>query len=474
MKTLFRQLLTAPKSPRATIHRSTQTILSCPIPHRRPGATALRPGDALRRLLVTALLAAHGTDVMQAASFSSFGYEREGLNDATATAVSDDGTEVAGYTSVFGSEALRFTVGGTAVGLGSGSRAYGISGDGRVVVGQANSDGGAFGVSAFRWSEASGRVALGSLPGKNYHVAWGASVDGSVIVGSGDVNASELETEPFRWTAATGMESLGFLPGDSVGEALAVSRNGSVVVGYSGRSPIDGDGRLQAFLHGPAGTMQALGFLPDHVESIARAVSGDGSVIVGHSLAVSGRSEAFRWTEATGMRGLGRLPGFAESSALAVSADGSIVVGEASSSAPSFETAIFVWDTANGMRNLMEVLPADVRLSLAGWNLHTVNGLSGDGKTIVGAGRSPAGNRQGWLIRLDEVGSQPTLSVQALGDSIVVAWPQSPAGYALFAAASPSALTWSEVVAQPTASAGRWVVEVKTDDAARFFTLRKL
>lgn len=68
----------------------------------------------------------------------------------------------------------------------------------------------------------------------------------------------------------------------------------------------------------------------------------------------------------------------------------SVVVGKAQDA--------FIWDSANGMRNLTTVL-TDVGLDLTGWALVSARGISEDGLTIVGYG--PTGETEAWLARLD-------------------------------------------------------------------------
>ena len=45
------------------------------------------------------------------------------------------------------------------------------------------------GDEAFRWTQATGMVGLGDLPGGSFNsIAWGVSADGSVVVGTGKLN----------------------------------------------------------------------------------------------------------------------------------------------------------------------------------------------------------------------------------------------------------------------------------------------
>ena len=260
---------------------------------------------------------------------------------------------------------------------------------------------------------------LTSLPGGGFSPfalwsALGVSADGSIVVGRGSSASSggTGRTEAFRWTQTTGMVGLGDLPGgDFYSDASGVSADGSVVVGSSksASSGGTGTGRTEAFRWAQATGMVGLGDLPGGLfYSKANGVSADGSVVVGVSEGANG-NEAFRWTQATGMVGLGVLPGgYFSSSALGVSADGSVVVGYSDS-----ENEAFIWNSTQGMRSLKQVLTNDYGLNLNGWDLTSANAISADGLTIVGSGFDPMGNGEYWIARLDpqpepQPGTTPT------------------------------------------------------------------
>ena len=80
-----------------------------------------------------------------------------------------------------------------------GSQAWGISADGKTIVGQSVSDPGP---QAFRWTAGDGMVGLGDLSGGPFaSLASAANADGSVIVGFGKSAASGTNYEAFRWSA---------------------------------------------------------------------------------------------------------------------------------------------------------------------------------------------------------------------------------------------------------------------------------
>lgn len=184
-------------------------------------------------------------------------------------------------------------------------------------------------------------IGLGHLPGTTVSEAYGVSADGKVVVGFAHSVLGTIKEEAFRWTPETGMVGLGHLPGTESSFAKAVSSDGSTIVGYSGAF---------AFRWTQAEGMVSLGSLPGGNGSSALAVSADGSVIVGSALSANSQIEAYIWTQATGMVGLGVTSSggsqpFIFSGAQGVSADGSVVVGGGGAGA-------FRWTSGSGLTTL--------------------------------------------------------------------------------------------------------------------------
>lgn len=302
------------------------------------------------------------------------------------------------------------------------SRAYGVSADGSVIIGQSRT---ANGIEAFRWTAETGMVGLGFLPGQASSMANAISDDGSTIVGNSG-------NEAFRWTSQTGMIGLGDLSGGSFeSRANGVSADGSVIVG---------EGELES---GPTAFRwtKAEGMIPLEVivdDSVAYAVSADGSVITG-----AADRGAFRWTADTGFQ-IFKVEPDPEAAGLAISADGSVIVGygipdhlvrplyyangeveflisselvtllaydvsaDGSTVVGGYDFPLdnlaFVWDKANGMRRLQNIF-ANQGLDTTGWTLREARGISADGRTIVGWARNPAGQTEGWIAVIPEPSS---------------------------------------------------------------------
>lgn len=258
---------------------------------------------------------------------------------------------------------------------GVGSTVYGMSADGRVVVGEA-SDGSAGNANrAFIWTAKDGMKSLGVLnqgatSSANAVSADGASIAGTAVDGPAGTNVA------FRWTANTGMQSLGLLNGGAYSNANGISSDGSVVVGTAQ----DGLGGLHQAFRWTTTTnrMDSLGQLNGGTNSYANAVSADGKVVVGTAADGSQGNAllAFRWTAGTGMTSLGTLNGGTYSFANSVSSDGSVIVGEADDGNAGNSTRAFRWVSGGGGMKSLGVLN--------GGTTSSANAVSTDGKVVVG------------------------------------------------------------------------------------------
>lgn len=122
------------------------------------------------------------------------------------------------------------------------STAVGVSGDGRVVVGQSRSG---IGRQAFRWDVDSAIEGLGFLPNDTFSSASSASEDGSTIVGTSGLLTGE-RSAAFIWTEEDGMQDLNvFLAAEGVDltgwtllQANDISADGLTIVG-TGLNPLN-------------------------------------------------------------------------------------------------------------------------------------------------------------------------------------------------------------------------------------------
>ena len=321
------------------------------------------------------------------------------LDYSEAFDVSLDGTTVIGNTSQLGF-VWKESTGSVALPgvVGIASAAEGVSSDGMIVAGSVYTQPNEQGQETCRWTLVEGQWVpepLGDLAGGEYR-SYGRSMspDGNVIVG---LASSVLGAEACRWTLTEGtwvLKGLGDLPGGIFGsEAYGCSADGSVVVGDS--AIMNG---WRAFRWTAATGMKDLGVVGKRKWSDAWGCSADGTVVVGETFSNRGRDEvAFRWTAATGMVSLGVLPGGKYSEADAVSPNGSIVVGGSSTRRDGIRA--FIWDAANGMRCLEDVLAAHNVFPPAGWVLRWANGVTvtpAGEVVIVGLGFNPNGQTEAW------------------------------------------------------------------------------
>jgi|GEM_PF-2387488 len=328
-------------------------------------------------------------------SFTSIGDLPGGSTFSRALAVSGNGQVVGGVSkSTVGvqAEATSWTKANGLVPLGDlaggtfESYSYAVSNDGSVIVGIGSA---ADNYQAFRVNN--GVMTAIPYAGTDYYSeARGVSANGNVIVGLG---SSDDAVSAWRWTQATGTVSLGFVPGDSTSSAYAISADGSTIVGFSGTD------YNQAMRYTSGGGMVSLGHLPGGTDSAAFGVSRDGSVVVGYSNTSATDYVAFRWDAATNqMVSLGDFAGgFVNSQANGVSGNGKIVVGYGMSDA-GFDA--FRWDPANGLQSLKGILNrVGLGPELNNWILVEAKGISDDGRSIVGYGFDPNGNTTGWIAR---------------------------------------------------------------------------
>lgn len=297
-----------------------------------------------------------------------------------------------------------------------------ISNDGSVIAGTAWYGTGALQArnQAFRWTESTGTVGLGSLPDRVSSHATGMSGDGSTIVGTSESSLPgvDLYVPPtaVKWTAATGLTSLGFPSGKTDSSiAAAISNDGSTIVGTAS----EGGG----FRMNSSGITLLGGLSP-------AGVSADGTFIVG-SAGFGGFAEPVRWSDANGVTRLGTLPLYSGRGGVAtsVSNDGNFILGI---SYNQFDQSVpFIWTPESGTRGLLDVFTNVYGLSdeLQGWNRLSVYGMSFDARFLVGSAYDSQGLSHGWLL---DRGIDPVLIPP--GDPTVFAPVPEPATYGIIGA----------------------------------------
>ena len=356
-------------------------------------ASRIRISSTVRRLGVAGLLAlAASTTLAAQVSLSGLPDLAGGALFSEGRAVSDDGTVVVGRSSSAAStsnndEGVRWS-GGNTLALGDlpggeySSVARGVSADGTLTVGSSRAKHTGWSFAQWRactWTATGQQTELPNLAGVDQETthAYAASADGAVIVGMSGGTATVNSAVAVRWTS-NGAEALGWLPTNNESRAYDVSDDGTVIVGTA-----TGGGPDHAFRW-----VEGVGLTDLGANTTAEAVSADGTWVVG---TLAG-GEAGRWSAAGGWQSLG-----SDFTPRGISADGNVVVG--TQTGPGFGFAV-IWTPAGGERNLIEVVEGEWGHGLGGWTLGLGWDVSPDGTQIVGRGKNPSNQSEGFHLEL--------------------------------------------------------------------------
>ena len=187
----------------------------------------------------------------------------QGGTQTRAYGITADGSIVGWGTSPAGDRGFVAGTGLSSVGAlsdvsGSRTRAFGASNDNGWITGDASDP--QQGETAFLWSQGSGLIALGRLPGALR--SYGADVNSAAAVVGWNEGGAGGE-EGFLWTEQTGMLSFNSLVVD--GATWRIQRARAINdLGYVVANALDGDGRVHAVLLTPvpepaAGVLMAAG-----------------------------------------------------------------------------------------------------------------------------------------------------------------------------------------------------------------------
>lgn len=297
-------------------------------------------------------------------------------------AISADGSTVVGYANTSGLKAFVWKYLGGGVGAiqllntptSSNSRATCVNATGSVIAGWHGSQGSL-------WTDnGSGGWAfesLSGLPTNGVSAAYGVNGDGTVVVGRDldRVGGILLRRNGSGWIRT----DLGFLPDKDVTFPLGLSVDGNIAIGYCYSFVSPSAPRAFRWVSDGVGggTMQDLGQTLDLGDSYAYATSASGQVVVGTGFDAEFGYRPFVWRDGPG--GGSSIELGVGGSADAVSADGHVVGGQANGWA-------FLWTQAGGLVNVATYLNAE-GVDLTGWQLESVDGISSDGTSITGNGR---------------------------------------------------------------------------------------
>ncbi len=303
--------------------------------------------------------------------------------------VSDDGTIVVGE---IGSQAMRLDLTSqplTPTGIG-GQDARAISGDGSTIVGFEVVEADSF---AVRWNgDGTGMTRLDTtLPGDVAVLgswAYGVSDDGGVIAGFAR-NVDDLSRSAVRWSGTNlDLTTLDGVPDGNESIAFGVSGDGSTIVGSYFDAEPESDGK--AFAWTAAGGLVTLDPLGDgtaviDASAIARAADQDGNVIVGTiRTGPYPVTQAVRWVDGGTPESLGSLAGpVGISEAWDVSDDGSVIVGE-TQVIPGLIMRAMRYTDDDGMETVEGWLRRN-GVDIGEDVTRVAHGVSADGSVIVGA-----------------------------------------------------------------------------------------
>ena len=359
----------------------------------------------------TTLLAAVVTIVTSGPLIAQVTFRGFGYPTAYITGISADRTIIVGQ--MIGlplTDGFRWTAAGGLERIG-GTGAYGISRDGRTIVGSVR-DQNLREIAAI-WQGGTTWRQLGGVPGGRpdpikgiLSTANSVSADGSVIVGLAyDEN---LRAVGFRWTEATGMVNLGPSGKGDQQTALAVSANGSVIVGRDKDSRnLVTPGGFRGYVHydGELHLLHAFGWA-----GAALRTNHDGSIIVGEGPPINASAAhggtMYRYTAWDGrFYDLGAVwPGIPlnnveeyQSRPYGLSDDGSIVAGETGGVNTTYA---MIWTEESGAVYLHEYLTSKGVTAHQGWYLQAVYYVSPDGKVLAGYGTNPRNVPESWIVTL--------------------------------------------------------------------------
>ena len=229
---------------------------------------------------------------------------------------------------------------------------------------------------------------LGDLPGGS---TWsnGTAIpdDGTVIAG---YSVEAINERAIRWEAGPPPAMSTLKTGLEYSHSFGVSGDGARIVGLqqeSFPSPHEVAGCWIGL------SMTDLPSPPGDFGTRAWGISSDGSTIVGRSRQSSG-DVATRWDGCSATANaelLGIAPGHLESDANDASTDGGVIVGWSRLDVNSDPEAS-IWDAEHGIQLLHDVLVDDYGFDLTGWTLREAEAISGDGtdpRGFTGENHSP-------------------------------------------------------------------------------------
>ncbi|MCH8509998.1 MAG: hypothetical protein LAT64_14700 [Phycisphaerales bacterium] len=321
-----------------------------------------------------------------------------------------DGSVVVGQSQAIG-QGFVWTAADGIVGIGGESTVgqFRITDDGTRIAGtrvnpaSGNREMSIYDRTTGQWTALGG---IGGVSDGSASSAWGMSRNGQHVVGLGWVTAGRAHA--IRWDEGSGLTDMGSTVADRSSRANGVSDDGTVVAGWQ-----DGPSGFRQGAVWVNGS-QTLIFNNNGQEvSEAGAISADGQWVIGNG---AGGQNAWRWSQSSGYQDLGALGvifngrGFATD----VNADGSVILGfERGFGFPTGGEG-WIWTETGGMTSLNDYFASFGVVADPGFRFSLPLGMSSDGLTFWGMGRSDSAFSTGWIVTIPTPGTAALLGFGAL------------------------------------------------------------
>jgi probable HAF family extracellular repeat protein len=278
-------------------------------------------------------------------------------------------------------------------------------------------------------------TSISSLLNAYFSYAYGIS-DNGLVVGYAGTKPNNYH-HAFLYSAGT-VTDLGTFPEGSLSHAYGVNTNGQVV-GYA-----DTASGTHAFVYSN-GVMSDLGTMTGSGFSEAIAINNKGQIAGYSSAPPGGATKAFLYSNGV-MQNLGAPPGAWATRAMAINNNGQIVgvsyTTNATNRAFLFNDGVIV--------DLNTLLPSG-----SGWTLLVAEGINDSGQ-IVGCGISPLGKTNAFLLTpLALPNPRPLLRITPSAGRLVLSWPESAAGFALYQTPTLVEAGWGAVTNTPNVVDGQ-------------------
>lgn len=331
--------------------------------------------------------------------WTASGILTEGISD---NGVASGSANSAGHYFMWSGGGSVIDIGGVSPGNGVGGQGQ-ISADGRYISGTTyNAAMGYHEMS--RYDTTTGTwTGFGMIPGIGQQIdaevssGWGMSGDGRSVVGLGWTTLGTADAHAMQWTEGVGVIDLGSNAIGQSSRANGVNYDGSVVAGWQ-----DGSGRQgAAWVNG----VQELIFTNTGAASQeAQAVSGNGEWVVG--IGIGGfvaPGNAYRYNTISNVyEALPNLDVGAQRTmgAYDTNADGSVVVGGTWGFGPATLGNSFIWREGAGTMTIGDYLDSLGIAYEAGYTFNFCSGISSDGEWLTGWGRSATGGLGSWMVHI--------------------------------------------------------------------------